>query len=292
MDSVTAPPTTQHSQDSLINIDHVKYAENNEGGPSSMPHIPDEILLEVLKYHIPKNGVTIFPSSYGDVCPATLTSLLRTSHKVRNEILHYTKHFPLRIYIASGKHCQCNTLKNPHNILATYLGKAAQLPLTIWNEVIVTFQPELHESVNDACEKLQRTLTRTGIDYSTFNTRTKWRKSISCVRRQTAALTQTMEDLANLREDDQVRLRFVFDGLRGLDAQDQRRRTSVWEFSHVENILDSWRWQAQLQGTMLSVNSRSCSNLATRSSRPGGGCRTTPTRQYPGNPGTAVQASI
>ncbi|OQV02925.1 hypothetical protein CLAIMM_08039 [Cladophialophora immunda] len=243
MDSITAPCHVGYAQTPLTSTCRTESVEDIDGGPSPRRQIlPDELILQVLSYFVPEKGVSISTDSAGDICPTTIKSLLQTSRMIRDEI----SRFPLRIYIQSGRNCQCHTLARPENIISTTLGNAARFPLTAWREIIVSFRPGLHESLDDACMMVQRTLKRIDVPYSTFNSRTRCRNSILCVRRQSIALSQIMECLGMPRYVEKMRWEFVFDGSQGFDDRDQRHERPLWDLSSIKRCLSSWRWYMPL----------------------------------------------
>ncbi|OAP65586.1 hypothetical protein AYL99_01558 [Fonsecaea erecta] len=246
MDSTTTSSGGQHAYRPLVKRPHTAHEPASPGVPSLSCYVPDEIIFEILSHLIPKQGLTVSTDSGSNVCPFTINSLLQTSRTIRNKVISYTKRFPLHINITSGENCRCNILTIPEDILKAPLGKAALFSIGIWSEIIVTFTPILVDELKDSCMRTQIALIEAGVPFSAFSAGSRSRAAIRCVRRQSGALSQTMERLENRRRGDKIRWRFVFDGSRGIDAQDEQRESPLWSLGAIGACLTRWRWH---QGT-------------------------------------------
>ncbi|OAG44349.1 hypothetical protein AYO21_01345 [Fonsecaea monophora] len=249
---MSSPPSlSMHAQAPPLNDRYQReYYQASHDNYSPRYHLPDEIILHVLSYLIPKHGVVISTDSDGGTCPLTIKSLLQTSRTIRSLILFFTKRFPLRIDIKSGKHCQCHALKTPDDILNSPLGKVLRLPLTMWNEIVVTFAPSLHESLDEACTMVHKSLTKLDVAYTTFTARARFRASITCIRRQSFALARTIYSFGCVPGIENIRWSYVFDDTLGLEHHDdqQRSQRTLWDLELIKTFLCPWRWQPRQHG--------------------------------------------
>ncbi|KAJ9603513.1 hypothetical protein H2200_011699 [Cladophialophora chaetospira] len=223
--------------------------------PAHMPWMPDEMLLEILQHLLPKRRAYTISTSGDDLefCPATLTSLLQTSTKLKYEVLRITKEYPIHINITSGNGCPCRSQGRSKAIMetASSLGKAARLPLWAGKEVIVTFTPMLHQKVTDECNvplnvegssALRAMVHATGMRDFAYRDLCH---SVQCLIRQSDALGSVMGEFARVQQQRyQTYSQFQFDGSMGVEKFEQDRPNSriIWDLKAFRGALSSWRW--------------------------------------------------
>ncbi len=100
--------------------------------------LPTEIFSQIISHLVP-DGLQISNDPACDSDMTTIRALLKTSIKVKHEMLHQIFRYPLRIHISNGKICGCTRIIRGKSTLL--LKKISHLPLYRWTSVMISFAP-------------------------------------------------------------------------------------------------------------------------------------------------------
>ncbi|KAK5287770.1 hypothetical protein LTR06_010232 [Exophiala xenobiotica] len=203
------------------------------------PHLPYEIILHIISFLFPHEGLTISNDPAHNVDVFTVRSLLKTNLKIKSEVLQTIFSQPLRIHITNGKRCRCSALENPSKLRRTPLGKAARLPFHRFSEILVHMSLDQFENT---CPLEKSKLTKSppqGIHEEQRN----FNCASACIVRQCKALSHVIQNRQDVKEDPNRigKMRFIFDKSKGV------RETTLtgawpWNICALNDIFSTWQW--------------------------------------------------
>ena len=212
-------------------------------------HLPTEIISEIISYSVPRNGLCISNDPDLNADFATINALCKTSCMVRSKVLDRVFKAPLQIYITNSRECRCMFDTKP--FLQTRLGKAFALPLYKWENINVTFAPELRAS---ACgHRTGHFLSDEFLDAD--RALLKLRADLRCICRQSEAFAAAfIKYLNTMRYNSSPRVTFNWDANKGVNDATVSRSIPLWESRSLSVPLQGWSWLVWRSDVQAQIN--------------------------------------